>query len=237
MDNIKLFVLDMDGLMFDTGRLSYRGYLKAAKKHNYELIHNVYYYLTGRNEKHIREHMKVLYGREVPTEEWRDSINRYKDKILEEEKRVYKKKGLIELLQYAKSQGIKVAIASSSPREKVDYYLEIENISEYINTIVAGDEVKESKPNPEIFLTACKKSGIKNTEAVVFEDSSVGIEAAQRAGIRSILIQDDITSLPTNKGYYKLKKDLSALRKTIPYTDYKFMDLLEVRDFLNNINR
>lgn len=235
MDNIKLFILDMDGLMFETGRLAYRGYLKAAKKHNYEVTPNVYYYLTGRNEEDIREHMKVLYGLEVPTNEWRDSINYFKDQILADEKRVYKKKGLMELLEYAKKKEIKVAIASSSAREIVDYYLEIEEIADYIDVIVAGDEVVRSKPEPEIFLTACKKAGVSNTEAVVFEDSAVGVEAAQRAGIRSILIEDDITSMPNNEGHHKLQKDLSYLRDTLPNTDYKFMDLLEVKHFLNNL--
>lgn len=237
MDSIKLFVLDMDGLMFETGQLAYRGYLKAAKKHNYEVTPNVYYYLTGRNEEDIREHMKVLYGLEVPTNEWRDSINYFKDQILADEKRVYKKKGLIELLDYAKNKGIQVAIASSSSRETVDYYLEIEEIADYIDVIVAGDEVFRSKPEPEIFLTACKKAGVKTADAVVFEDSAVGIEAAQRAGIKSILIEDDITAMPNNEGHYKLQKDLSDLGASLPNTDYKFMDLLEVKHFLNNLTK
>lgn len=235
MHNIKLFILDMDGLMFETGKLAYRGYLKAAKKHNYEVTPNVYYYLTGRNEEDIRKHMKLLYGPEVPTDEWRDSINSYKDQILADEKRVYKKEGLIELLKYAKDKGIMVAIASSSPRETVDYYLEIEEISDYINVIVAGDEVVRSKPEPEIFLTACKKSGVNYKNAVVFEDSAVGIVAAQRAGIKSILIDDDITSMPDNQGYHKLQKDLSDFGNTIPYTDYKFLNLLEVKHFFDNL--
>lgn len=235
MENIKLFILDMDGLMFETGKLAYRGYLKAAKKHDYEVTPNVYYYLTGRNEEDIRKHMKTLYGSEMPTDEWRDSINTYKDQILTDEKRVYKKKGLMELLDYAQNKNIKVAIASSSPRETVDYYLEIEELEDYIDVIVAGDEVVKSKPEPEIFLTACKKSGIDPTEAVVFEDSTVGVEAAQRAGIKTILIEDDITSLPNNQGKYKLKKDLTDLGDSLPYTDYKFMDLLEVKHFFSQL--
>jgi len=232
MDKIKLFIFDMDGLMFDTGRLAYRAYLKSAKKHDYEVTHNVYYYLTGRTEKDIRQCMEELYGADVPYNEWRDSINEFKDEILEHEKRVYKKTGLVELLQFAKNHGIKVAIASSTHREKVRYYLEIEGVSECFDIIVAGDEITNSKPDAEIFLTACEKAGIAPNHAVVFEDSAAGIEAARRAEITSFLVEDDITYLPTRKGRYALQKNLSHLKAEPTPADYQFLNLLEVRNYL-----
>ncbi|WP_313466768.1 HAD family phosphatase [Carnobacterium sp.] len=231
MDKIKLFIFDMDGLMFDTGRLAYRAYLKSAEKHDYEVTHNVYYYLTGRTEKDIRQGMEELYGANVPYNEWRNSMNEFKNEILKREKHVYKKKGLVELLQFAKDQGIQVALASSTHREKVQYYLEIEEIPEYFDIIVAGDEVDKGKPEPEIFLTACKKAGIAPNHAVVFEDSAAGIEAARRAGIISFLVEDDITYLPTKKGYYTLQKDLSYLGEKKSTADYQFPDLLQIRNF------
>ena len=59
MNTIQLVIFDMDGLMFETGRLAYRAYLKSAEEHDFELIHDVYYYLTGkrdssRNERVVR---------------------------------------------------------------------------------------------------------------------------------------------------------------------------------------
>ncbi|WP_192988060.1 HAD family hydrolase [Carnobacterium mobile] len=233
MDEIKLFIFDMDGLMFDTGRLAYRAYLKSAEKHDYEVTHNVYYYLTGRTEKDIRQGMEELYGANVPYNEWRNSMNEFKNEILKREKHVYKKKGLVELLQFAKDHGIQVALASSTHREKIQYYLEIEEIPEYFDIIVAGDEVTKGKPEPEIFLTACKKAGIAPNHAVVFEDSAAGIEAAHRAGIISFLVEDDITYLPTKKGYYTLQKDLSYLGEKKTTADYQFPDLLQIRNFFS----
>lgn len=233
MDEIKLFIFDMDGLMFDTGRLAYRAYLKSAEKHDYEVTHNVYYYLTGRTEKDIRQGMEELYGANVPYNEWRNSMNEFKNEILNREKHVYKKKGLVELLQFAKDHGIQVALASSTHREKIQYYLEIEKIPEYFDIIVAGDEVTKGKPEPEIFLTACKKAGIAPNHAVVFEDSAAGIEAAHRAGIISFLVEDDITYLPTKKGYYTLQKDLSYLGEKKTTADYQFPDLLQIRNFFS----
>ncbi|MCU7700150.1 hypothetical protein ODV97_08310 [Enterococcus gallinarum] len=85
MNTIQLVIFDMDGLMFETGRLAYCAYLKSAEEHDFELIHDVYYYLTGKREAEIRQGMKELYG-DVPVDQWRDSMNRYKEAILAEEK-------------------------------------------------------------------------------------------------------------------------------------------------------
>lgn len=232
MNKIELLIFDMDGLMFDTGRLAYRAYFKSAQRHDYEITHNVYYYLTGRTEKDIRQGMKELYGAEVPYDEWRDSMNEFKNEILTAEKRVHKKYGLKELLQFSKEQKLKVALASSTNREKVQYYLDIEGIQEYFDVLIAGDEVTHGKPNPEIFLTACKKAAVLPEHAVVLEDSAAGIQAAKSGGIKSILVEDDITSLPTRKGKYPLQKDLTHLREKPAPADYQFHDLLQARNFL-----
>ncbi|MCR8969069.1 HAD family phosphatase [Facklamia sp. 7083-14-GEN3] len=235
LKNLKLMILDMDGLMFETGQLSYRGYLAAAKEHDFEVTPNVYYYLTGRNDDDIRKEMKELYGKELPTNDWRDTVNKSKKEILASQKRVYKKKGLEELLNYAQASDIHVTIASSSHRKTIEYYLEIEHLSHLINTIVSGDEVTRSKPDSEIFLKACEKSGFNPNQAIVFEDSSVGIEAAKKAGIKTVLIEDDITFLPNYDGKYKLKKDLTFIREQMPRVDYKFKNLLEVKLLLSQI--
>lgn len=233
MNKIECFIFDMDGLMFDTGHLAYRAYLKSAEKHDYEVNHNVYYYLTGRTEDDIREEMAELYGTDVPSDVWRDTMNRCKEEILMEEKRVHKKPGLVEILKFAKEKQIKVALASSNKREKIDYYLEIEGIADYIDIIIAGDEVTKGKPDPEIFLTACKKAEVAPNQAVVFEDSEAGIEAAGRAGIFSILIEDDISDLPIREGQHPLLKDLSKIRDQPAPADFQFQDLLEAKDFLD----
>ncbi|MDA3973875.1 HAD family phosphatase [Enterococcus thailandicus] len=232
MNKIELFIFDMDGLMFDTGRLSYRGYFNSAEKHDYELNHNVYYYLTGKTDPDIRLGMKELYGEEVPYNEWRDSMNVFKNELLAKEKTVHKKYGLVPLLDFAKEQGVKIAVASSSNREKVSTYLEMEGLTDYFDVLLAGDEVEAGKPNPEIFLKASQKAGVDPAHALVFEDSRVGIEAARRAGILSVLVEDDITDLPVRKGRYPLKKDLSRLRERPAPADFQFHDLLQARNFL-----
>lgn len=118
MKKIKLVIFDMDGLMFETGRLAYRAYLRAAEEYDFEVCQEVYYYLTGRTEADIRKGMQELYGSTVPTNRWRAAMNRQKEVILAEEKRVFKKPGLLELLEALKKQDCLIAVASSSSKEK-----------------------------------------------------------------------------------------------------------------------
>ena len=229
---MKLIIFDMDGLMFDTGRLAYRVYSKTALEFDFELNPNVYYQLTGRNEAGFRAELKELYGEELPTDTWREFMIATKKEILAEEKRVYKKKGLLELLAYLKENDYFIALASSSKREIIDLYLEIENMPDVFDVIVAGDEVSIGKPNPEIFVMACEKLQIDPKEALVIEDSLAGIEAASRGCIPSILVEDDITDLAPLTGKYELKKQLPVSKERAYQPTYQLNDLVEVREFL-----
>lgn len=89
---MSVIIFDMDGLMFDTGRLAYRAYFKAACLYDFTMTHDVYYYLTGRTDADIRIELKKLYGEDADTNLWRDTINGIKKEILEKETYVPKKK-------------------------------------------------------------------------------------------------------------------------------------------------
>ena len=233
-NKVKLVIFDMDGLMFDTGRLAYRNYTKTAQKFDFELNPNVYYHLTGRNETGFRKALKELYGSEQPTDTWRDFMTSNKMEIITTERRVYKKKGLLELLQFLKDNDYLIALASSSKREIISFYLEIEEMPNCFDAIIAGDEVTKGKPNPEIFLKACKKLNILPGDALVLEDSLVGIEAANRAGIPSFLIEDDISDLAPVEGKYALKINLPVNEEREFHPTEQFTDLLEVKEFIQN---
>lgn len=232
MEKPELVIFDMDGLMFDTGQMAYRAYLEGAKHFDFTVNQSVYYYLTGRRDPEIREGMRELYGKDAPISEWRDKVILNREKILSDEKRVYKKKGLLELLEFLKKNNYKIALASSTSREKIEYYFEIEDMPDVFDIIVAGDEVHIGKPNPEIFLKACEKANVLPEHALVLEDSVVGIEAALKGNITPFLVPDDISNLPKHKGKYPLLKNPEEFLVTKPENVETFKDLLEVRDYL-----
>ncbi|MHC5247331.1 HAD family hydrolase [Enterococcus sp. LJL90] len=236
MAKLILFIFDMDGLMFETGRLAYRAYLKSAGEFDYEMTHNVYYYLTGKTEAAIFAGMKELYGEEQPTDSWREAMGHYKDQIFAAEQRVFKKKGLVELMEFAKEQQILLAVASSNTEEKIRTYLALEDVEKYVDFIITGDDVSQGKPDPEIFLAAVQRAGVEKKQAIIFEDSRAGIQAANNAGISVILVEDDITDLPVRKNGTPLIKDLSQFRESPTTADFQFTDLLAAKNFLAEKN-
>lgn len=90
--------------------------------------------------------------------------------------------GLLKVFDWAKNQGMKVAIASSSPRFLVDEVLRILGIGQYFDCTISGDEVLYKKPAPDIYRKVLEKMGISADDAIAVEDSGTGVEAAKAAG-------------------------------------------------------
>ena len=78
------------------------------------------------------------------------------------------------------------AIASSAPRLNVEVVRRALGLEQLIETYVSADDVRVGKPDPEVFLTAAAKLGVPPARCIVVEDAPAGVEAARRAGMRSI---------------------------------------------------
>lgn len=85
-----------------------------------------------------------------------------------------------------KALGKKVAIASSSPKAEIDQMIQQTGIHQYLDLYISGEELKESKPHPEIYQIASKKLAVK---CLAVEDSTVGIKAAVAAGIYTLALE------------------------------------------------
>jgi HAD superfamily hydrolase (TIGR01509 family) len=83
---------------------------------------------------------------------------------------------------------IKVALATSSRKEKMHMVLTQLNFKHYFEAIVTGDEVKHSKPAPDIFLKAAERLGLAPEDCMVVEDGPVGVAAAKNAGMKCLAI-------------------------------------------------
>lgn len=82
--------------------------------------------------------------------------------------------------------GWRQAIASSAPRRNVEVMRRALGLEPYIPVIVAAEDVTAGKPDPEVFVVAAERLGVPAAQCVVIEDAHPGIEAARRAGMRSI---------------------------------------------------
>jgi HAD superfamily hydrolase (TIGR01509 family) len=224
----KLIIFDMDGLMFETGRLAYKSYLMTAIKNDFEMNTDVYYYLTGRTDSGIIAEITKIYNTKEAVA-WRKDMLKYKFEILDNNKRVYKKPGLNKLIEYLKNNDYIFVLASSTIFPVIKTYLKYEGIEDYFDFIVSGDQVKYGKPNPEIFIKACEMVNIEPKDALVLEDSIAGIKAANAAGIDSVLIEDDITDMISKTSGKHIVLDLKELNKHQKENpNYHLEDLEEV---------
>lgn len=214
--------------MFETGRLAYLAYLRSAEYYDYEMVHNVYYLLTGMTNQDIIKKMSILYGDTCDVAAWRAKMVEEKANILAEQQRVFKKKGLVTLLKYLQEHHIPCALASSSKRDVVERYLEIESLQGMMTYIIAGDEVCHGKPHPEIFINSCKKAGVAPAKALVLEDSIVGIRAANAGRIDCCWIQDDIRDMPMRHKGKALRVDVTTLPIQDIHPTYQRDSLLDV---------
>jgi beta-phosphoglucomutase len=94
--------------------------------------------------------------------------------------------GAAEWLVRLQRAGWKQAIGSSAPRLNVDVMLRALDLESYFDAVVSSEDVTRGKPDPDVFLTAAARLGAAASKCVVVEDAAAGIEAARRAGMRSI---------------------------------------------------
>ena len=100
------------------------------------------------------------------------------------------KPGLYELLSYLKDKGYRLAVASSTMREKVEKHLLEADVRQYFDVVIGGDMVERSKPEPDIYLRAASELGVSPDECYALEDSRNGLHSAHNAGCHVIHVPD-----------------------------------------------
>lgn len=93
------------------------------------------------------------------------------------------KEGVSELLEHLKGRGIRMCIASAAEREMIELVLSCRGVLHYFDGIVSCTEVGAGKDRPDVFLAAEKFLGVPHGTAWVFEDSTLAIETAKKAGL------------------------------------------------------
>ena len=186
---VKAVIFDMDGLMIDSERVTYDGYVIECAKLGHTMTKDFYKTLLGKPIKGIYDQFHKEFGEDFPIEEVIQKVHKYMADLFENEG-VPIKKGLVDLLKYLKENNYKTIVATSSNRNRVDVILKSANITQYFDDSICGDEVTKGKPNPEVFLKSCEKLGVSVEDAVVLEDSDAGIQAASSANIKVICVPD-----------------------------------------------
>ena len=186
---LELVIFDMDGLMFDTEPLGAVCFARAAKQFGYIIEEEFRYKLIGINANDHYALMKSKFGQDCPAKEIHELSKKLRSDYLYKHGIVIKP-GLFELITYLKYKGIKIAVASSSAYSKINEYLALAGLKNIFDLIVGGDDLEHGKPDPEIFLKVLKYFKIAADHALVLEDSTNGILAANAANIPVVCVPD-----------------------------------------------
>ncbi len=201
-NDIEAIIFDVDGLMFGTERLYEEAFAMIAKKWGYEAEVSEAFIKDCKGKR--KEDIKVLFKslldgislekerKEFDFDEYLKQLLDYLDEAIET-RGLPVKDGLIELLQYARENRIKIAIGTSEKSPRIQSYLQKANITaDSFDAIICGDMVQNGKPAPDIFLKACEALSVNPEKTMVLEDAPSGIIAAYRAGAKPVMVIDCI---------------------------------------------
>jgi len=189
--SIRLIIFDLDGVLCDCKNLHYESLNRALAMIDPK-------YTIGR-EEHLSKYdglnttkkLKMLTAEKGFPEEFQDEIWRHKQRKTIEIIRGFEPDiRIIEVLHKLWSDGYTIAVASNSIRETVRLMLLKKGFMEYIHFFVSNQDVKNPKPNVEMYLQCMIKAGVSPKETIIVEDSHIGRKAALDSGAYLFAVKD-----------------------------------------------
>jgi HAD superfamily hydrolase (TIGR01509 family) len=182
-------IFDLDGVIVDSEPIRYETYKQLFRK-NYliELPEKMDSVLVGRTQMKNITYFLNKYNLKGNVEELIRQRAVLLKKAFSKKENIKPLAGLFTLLKNLQLYNFKLAIASSSSREYMNIILNQLHLNDVFNIIVSGDDVSNSKPDPEIFIQAANKLNKKRENCVIIEDSLHGITAEKVANIKVIAI-------------------------------------------------
>jgi|TARA_B100002003_G_C14099183_1_gene528633 HAD superfamily hydrolase (TIGR01509 family) len=190
---LKAIIFDMDGVLTDSIEGIWDSFEILLKEYGVNFSKE---YIQKNLSRSLRDNLKawkIEYGiKDYDIAEFSKRASEIQFDTIKNEK---PDKHLIELLDQAKKYNIELAVATSSMKPRALEILEILQIKKYFKTIVTAEDIKNHKPNPEVFLEAAKRLKVDPEECIVIEDACSGVEAAKNAKMKAIGKVSDYTCM------------------------------------------
>lgn len=188
--NIKAIIFDMDGVLIDSETVCDRTWEIAATEYGITGSNKIINLCRGTNKTDSIEIIKREIGEYFDAQNYLARTSELFHEIEEKEgiPPMFYAKEALELL----SKKYTLALASSTRMASVERLLKKLDFMKYFSTLTTGDMVTHSKPDPEIYLMACKSLNLNPCQCIAIEDSPNGIKSAVSAGIKTIMIPDTI---------------------------------------------
>lgn len=206
------FIFDMDGTLVDNMNVHMRVWIEILGRLGIRVTPEEYQrQAMGKTNRQI---LRQLVGDHLTDEDIAEYAER-KESVYREKYGPHIKpmNGLIDFLRGCRRLEIPLALATSAPRLNIEFVLGRLGIETHFRVIVSAEEVERGKPDPEMFLTAAQRLGVEPNGCLVFEDSLFGIEAAHRAGMKSVAITttSDAGDFEQSPGVIRIAPDFLSI--------------------------
>lgn len=177
-------MIDLDGTLFDTKEINYRAYKEAIEPYGYDIDYK--YYCEFCNGRHYTDFLPQI----TTTDEkiLLDMHKRKKDAYSKYLKYGRVNLNLVEIIK-ARGKDCKAVLVTTASKQNTFDILNEFRLVDIFDLILTHEDIDKSKPNPEGFLKAMEKYSVTPEECVIFEDSSVGIEAAEKTGATVFVVK------------------------------------------------
>ncbi|HKQ78338.1 MAG TPA: HAD family phosphatase [Blastocatellia bacterium] len=184
-DYKRAVIWDLDGTLIDSSHYHWEAWQAVMSAENFTLTYEEYVADFGKRNDEI---LRGRLGEDLP-DDFIARVSRAKEEVY---RSLIRTKGL-ELLPGAaywlerfKAEGWLQALATSAPRGNIDAVFAALGLEKFFDAAISSEEVKAGKPEPDVFLAAAAKLDVAPRDCIVIEDAPAGLEAARRAGMKSI---------------------------------------------------
>ena len=188
---IKALIFDFDGLILDTESPVYQSWQEIYQFYNCSLPISEWLKCVGTADAFDPyDYLEAQLGQPLDRAELHKKRNALKSSLIDLESVM---PGVEDRIAEAQTLGLRLGVASSSPRSWVVDNLSRLNLEHHFSTIKCCEDVERVKPDPALYVGALQALKVKANQAIVFEDSLNGVTAAKRAGIFCVAVPNAIT--------------------------------------------
>jgi len=190
---LKAVLFDMDGVLLDSEEYICEAGVEMFREKGYRVTPEDFLPFTGMGEN--RYLGGVAEKNHIPFQLEKDKARTYEIYQSLVKGKLVPLEGVPEFIDKCRRKGLKLALASSADRIKIDINLRESGISpDTFQTIISGLDIKRKKPSPDIFLKAAKKLGVKASQCLVVEDAISGVAAGKASGARVLALTTSFTA-------------------------------------------
>jgi len=185
-DKLRAVIFDMDGVIIDSEPIYFRVEQQYYAELGLDISKNEHSRFVGMSMTDFWKTIKHKYSLNQPIKELIERHKKLMTTAIKTTSPLPITPKIVDFIDSIKTNEISIALASSSSRELIDLVIKKSALEEKFDQIISGENVLRGKPAPDIFNLVAEKLAVRSQACLVIEDSTNGIKAAKKAGMKCV---------------------------------------------------